>query len=179
MDKKMGWIEAYILFWRNTFNYNGRSRRAEYWKPMIINLFIMIIVSFIFGVISAYQGQKDTEAEITITWISLISSLAIFLPLLGVTIRRLHDVGLKTYHGILTMLSYLIYGVGDFILTLNGTNFLTQMVGRMPDDPHAYIGTILIVFAIIFWVYNLYILFSLLLNSDKGPNKFGENPKRV
>lgn len=62
-------------------NFNGRARRSEYWY---FCLFQVIVVWIVMGICLAIGG---------IEWIANILSLAFFLPALGVSVRRLHDVG--------------------------------------------------------------------------------------
>lgn len=62
-------------------NFNGRARRSEYWY---FCLFQVIVVWSVMGICLAIGG---------IEWIANILSLAFFLPALGVSVRRLHDVG--------------------------------------------------------------------------------------
>ena len=64
--------------------FDGRARRKEYWMFYLIN----IIISIVFNII-LYASQQSTS----IALIMLLYTLAIFLPSLGVSIRRLHDTG--------------------------------------------------------------------------------------
>lgn len=66
--------EAIKLFFMNYANFTGRSTASEYWFSF---LFIFIVNLFT----SAIPG------------IGAIISLAIFIPTLSVTVRRLHDTG--------------------------------------------------------------------------------------
>ena len=58
---------------------NGRSRRKEYWMFFLINIIIAIVLGFIEGI----MGGPGI--------ISSLYSLAVLLPEIGVSIRRLHD----------------------------------------------------------------------------------------
>lgn len=40
---------AYGAFWRNYFNFSGRSTRSEFWWPYIINIVIALILGFLAG----------------------------------------------------------------------------------------------------------------------------------
>ena len=59
--------------------FNGRSRRKEYWMFFLINIVIAIVLGFIEGI----MGSPGV--------ISSLYSLAVLLPEIGVSIRRLHD----------------------------------------------------------------------------------------
>jgi uncharacterized membrane protein YhaH (DUF805 family) len=58
--------------------FDGRARRKEYWMFALCNFLIAIVLSIIFNVLHA-------------PFLIFLYSLAVFLPSLGVSIRRLHD----------------------------------------------------------------------------------------
>jgi len=69
-------IKAYILMWKNSFDFSGRSRRRDYWFACLAHIIIlaallMLNLSFVFTV---YQ-------------------IAAFVPNIALSIRRLHDMG--------------------------------------------------------------------------------------
>ena len=71
------WVEQVL---RNYAQFNGRSRRKEYWYFM---LFYYCVV-FAFSLLSV----------LTFGWILLqLFLMAMLIPSLAVTVRRLHDVG--------------------------------------------------------------------------------------
>lgn len=59
--------------------FTGRARRKEYWMFFLFN----IIISFALGLIEGLVGGPGI--------LGLIYTLAVLLPTIGVTIRRLHD----------------------------------------------------------------------------------------
>ncbi|MCS0638277.1 DUF805 domain-containing protein [Streptomyces sp. LP05-1] len=59
--------------------FSGRARRKEYWMFVLFN----VIVSIVLSIIDNVAGTSPV--------ISSIYSIAVLLPALGVTIRRLHD----------------------------------------------------------------------------------------
>lgn len=73
--------EAIQNVFRHYVDFKGRAVKSEYWYYFLFNT----IVSAIFGILSKGSDVFDT--------ISLIYSLAVFLPGLAVSVRRLHDVG--------------------------------------------------------------------------------------
>jgi len=62
--------------------FSGRSQRSEYWYFTLLN----IIISIIMGIISVVVGDDSN----ILGWLYV---LVVFLPGLGVFVRRLHDVG--------------------------------------------------------------------------------------
>jgi len=104
--------------------FSGRARRSEYWW---FYLFITI-VNIVFGCLSGVA-----EAAV---FIGLIVSLALLLPTIAVSVRRLHDTNRSGWF----MLLGLIPIVGGIILLI----FFTQdskpgpnRFGPNPKDPAA------------------------------------------
>ena len=81
-------MNYYLKVLRQYVDFKGRARRAEYWNFVLISFLISIALSLIdvyaFG-INPMAGESGL--------LSNLYSLAIILPSLGVTVRRLHDVG--------------------------------------------------------------------------------------
>lgn len=71
-------INYYTGVLKNYVGFEGRARRAEYWQFALVNLVI-------WGVLFAIG------AAIGFTYLESLYSLAVFLPGLAVTVRRLHD----------------------------------------------------------------------------------------
>ena len=71
-------LKKYVVF-------SGRARRKEYWFFFLFNL----IIVFILGKVDSLIGSFDAETEIGL--FSGIYMLAILLPIIAVTVRRLHD----------------------------------------------------------------------------------------
>ena len=65
--------------------FSGRSRRMEYWYFVLFN----IIVSIVLGTIDALLGTLGSGMGVGL--LSGIYGLAILIPSLAVTVRRLHD----------------------------------------------------------------------------------------
>jgi uncharacterized membrane protein YhaH (DUF805 family) len=59
--------------------FNGRARRKEYWMFLLFNL----IISFIIGFVEVFVGSPG--------YIGFLYYLAVIIPGIAVTVRRLHD----------------------------------------------------------------------------------------
>lgn len=73
IDYFTGVLQKYTVF-------TGRARRAEYWWFTLFNTLISYALTFA-GVFVLH-----------ISWLGSLYSLAVFLPSLGVAVRRMHDV---------------------------------------------------------------------------------------
>ncbi len=65
--------------------FSGRARRKEYWYFSLFNLLITIVLAVIDGM----TGTLIAEANIGL--LGGIYALAILIPFLAVSVRRLHD----------------------------------------------------------------------------------------
>jgi len=59
--------------------FNGRARRTEYWMFFLFNLIIILVLGFVEGLVGG------------IGVIGLLYSLAVLIPGIAVSVRRLHD----------------------------------------------------------------------------------------
>ncbi|MDE5749315.1 MAG: DUF805 domain-containing protein [Duncaniella sp.] len=66
----------------NYCNFSGRASRSEYWWFCLFTF----IAGLVFGFISVFSENLGA----ILNW---IFTLAVLLPSLGVSVRRLHDVG--------------------------------------------------------------------------------------
>ncbi len=74
----------------NYANFSGRARRKEYWMFALFNF----IFSFLLSALAiVFRLAHNRTAGMIIGIIYSIYGLAIIIPSLAVTIRRLHDVG--------------------------------------------------------------------------------------
>ena len=73
----MNW---YLEVLKKYVEFTGRARRTEFWMFALINLIVSLVLAFLLG--RVLGGV-----------IPALYSLAVFLPSLGVAVRRLHDTG--------------------------------------------------------------------------------------
>ncbi|MDR2222446.1 MAG: DUF805 domain-containing protein [Flavobacteriaceae bacterium] len=83
-------------------DFNGRARRQEYWMFVLINFGISVVLS----VIEALTGLPP--------FLSGIYSIAVLVPGIGVSVRRLHDINKSGW----MLLLALIPLVGGIILLI-------------------------------------------------------------
>ena len=67
-------------------DFNGRATRSEYWWWALASFIISIPFTILDGIIFGW-GYDDP------VWFSILLSIAIFIPTLTLTVRRLHDKG--------------------------------------------------------------------------------------
>ena len=72
-------MSYYLGALKNYAKFSGRARRSEFWYFCLFNAVISVVLSIVANV---------TEISI----ISTIYSLAVFIPGIAVSVRRMHDV---------------------------------------------------------------------------------------
>jgi len=73
-------MNYYVKALQNYAGFSGRSNKCEYWYFLLFNIIISFAVSFIGSLV----GMGDL--------LDNIYSLAVFIPSIAVSIRRMHDV---------------------------------------------------------------------------------------
>ena len=109
-------IEWYkkVVF-ENYANFNGRARRKEYWMFFLLHIIIVFVLAFIAGLISP-----------ALMIIINIYTLAVFVPIIAVGVRRMHDVGKSGW--------YILIPIYSLILACTDGNQGTNAYGPDPKN---------------------------------------------
>ncbi len=103
-------MKWYIKVLKNYIIFKGRARRKEYWFFILFNIifmFLALIIDIMFGTI------KDPENP---GIIFSIYSIAVILPSISVSVRRLHDIGKNGWYLLISLLPFgSIILIGEFI----------------------------------------------------------------
>lgn len=78
-------MEWYLQALKKYATFEGRARRKEFWFFVLFNFLAMLALSIIDAVTGAYSE------ELGIGLLSGLYALAVFIPSIAVTVRRLHD----------------------------------------------------------------------------------------
>lgn len=87
-------INAYKNFFKGYVDFAGRSTRSDYWWIWLGNMIIYIPFFFAYG--NAIANPRNESALVALGGIAIIYmvfGLALFLPGLALTVRRLRDAG--------------------------------------------------------------------------------------
>lgn len=99
----MNW---YLAVLKKYADFNGRARRKEYWLFFLFNILVSVALSIIDSILGTGRGESGTGL------LGGLYVLAIFLPSLAVSVRRLHDTGRSGWW----MLISLIPVIGSLVL---------------------------------------------------------------
>lgn len=90
-------MEWYLKVINSYFDFNGRSRRMEYWMFILINSIISVFCILL-------DTMLGTVWSIGYGPIYIGYGLAVFVPGLAVAIRRLHDIGKSGWYYLLVII---------------------------------------------------------------------------
>lgn len=117
----MGFLEAYKSFWKNYVNFSGRASRSAYWYVVLWNAIIigiLYILAIIIGISALMEGSMGGTGMVggggalfilIILWLYL---LAVLIPTISITVRRLHDSGKSGFFAFLDLIPF----VGGIII---------------------------------------------------------------
>ena len=140
---------------RKYADFSGRAPRAEYWWYTLA----IVVLAFILTNLELLIGLDGTVGPYGP--LSLLLGLALFIPGLAVTVRRLHDTNRSGWWILIAVIPYVMVGyiVGS-----------AQARGET-----ASLGTLGLA-GIVALIGGLTLLVFMLLPGTKGDNRFGPSP---
>lgn len=129
--------------------FEGRSRRKEYWMYVLLLIAVGLVIGTVEGIVGL-SGMVGPYGPITALFL-----LGTLVPSLAVGVRRLHDTGRSGW--------WLLIGYGPFLLSL-----LLTMAGSLQ------LAMILSVLALVGFVA---LLVFMVMEGTRGPNQYGPDPK--
>jgi uncharacterized membrane protein YhaH (DUF805 family) len=137
----MNW---YLKVLKNYTNFNSRSRRTEFWMFVLFNSIFLIVAAIIdnllgttidtiFGYPVKLNGGILGMQISPSGYFYLLYSLAVFIPGLAVTVRRLHDVG-KSGWMLLIGLIPILGAIYLLILLVTDSNLAPNQYGAYPKE---------------------------------------------
>ena len=114
-------MNTYLKVFRNEYtNFSGRARRREYWTFTLITAAILLLLCLLiaFSLPAMLTGSDSrsggglTPLGIVILGLYTIFQLAVIVPALGLSVRRLHDAGFSGW----LLLIGLVPGIGGVAL---------------------------------------------------------------
>ena len=100
------WKKVYL---NNYANFSGRARRKEYWFSYLLTLLLIVPLYIILVLAIVSENQVFM---IIMGGIFVILFLAIIIPTLAVTVRRLHDTNKSGWYYLISFIPF----VGPLIL---------------------------------------------------------------
>jgi len=133
--------QAWQRFWKKYVVFNGRASRSEFWFAYLWVVILGFGAYLLLGILSAVAGSTANNggagnALVVLTGllglIMVAGYLALLLPMLSVSIRRLHDAG---YPGVYYLFSFIPFVGGVLLLVFLAGE--SKPHGAMYDVPTA------------------------------------------
>ncbi len=171
------WRDVYRVL-RRTFDYSGRSSRAEFWWWMRV-LFRAVLVSSVAMVVIEMVVQSVLDLGMLVFAALVNSGILVavlgFFPAMSLTVRRLHDTGRSGE----AMLVWFVAPLFAWIVFL-GIAWVTLSIALVGGDPsvaviafYASLGVaVAVTIAVACWA-----IWWLQRDGDDGPNRFGDVPR--
>ena len=125
----MNFFEAVRSGFRNYVNFSGRAVRSEYWYWALFGMIVVVV----FGVIDELLNPGTQMGAFSVA--NVIVMLALVLPGLAVSVRRLHDID---FTGWWVLLGFTI--IGAFVLIYWACQRGTLGPNRFGPDPMPALG---------------------------------------
>jgi uncharacterized membrane protein YhaH (DUF805 family) len=123
----MGFAEAIRTCLGKYVDFSGRARRSEYWFFQLfvaLVIIVPVVLAFLTGIIGA-QGMYI----LALLW--GLAVLALLLPILAVSVRRLHDTNSSGWWYLISFVPY----IGGFIMLVWYWQRGTAGENRFGPDP--------------------------------------------
>ncbi len=142
-------------------DFNGRSRRTEYWLFMLFQMivYVILLIALVVAAATTDPQTRDTSpgasvasstgdfpvAVVVITILLALAWMFFFLPSLAVQVRRYHDQGMSGMLGLLNIPYYIPYlglliGIAILVIMCLPGNIGPNQYGADPKDPQGFDG---------------------------------------
>ncbi|OYO02625.1 hypothetical protein CGZ97_14565 [Enemella evansiae] len=116
----VGFGTAIRLMFKNYANFYGRASRSEYWWVQLALFLALIVVMVIFVAIavatSSASGSSADGVGGVMMLVMFACGLAVYVPLLALQVRRLHDAGFSGFFVLLGLVGY-VGGVVPLVMS--------------------------------------------------------------
>ncbi|WP_412518086.1 DUF805 domain-containing protein [Staphylococcus simulans] len=153
--KSVGFVEAFILFWKRYFDFKGRSRRSEFWFMVLWTMIIQIPLNGLDALLGLNQNFDNISFGFTTVY-----EIASFIPWIALLSRRFHDTGNTMVVPIIYVAILFIERILSFVDL--GENTLSLIIHSVIT-----IGEL---------VFTIYVIVVGVQKSQEGQNKYGPEP---
>ncbi|MEM7160971.1 MAG: DUF805 domain-containing protein [Bacteroidota bacterium] len=121
-------MKWYLKVLKQFADFKGRARRTEYWMFTLFNIIFAFVTIMLDGLLGSSLGGEVYGV------FYLLYTLAMLIPNLAVSVRRLHDTG-KTGWMILVGLIPIIGGIWLLVLYCTEGDIGANKYGPDPKNP--------------------------------------------
>ena len=130
-------IKNYLKMFRNYAVFSGRASRSEFWWAFLMNYIIIFVTQFFSSFVSAFATMLGGDSivfsliNLLFSTVSGIYSLAVYLPMLALQVRRLHDINRSGW-----WLLFSGTGIGSILLLIWFCKAGTEDINLFGSDPY-------------------------------------------
>jgi uncharacterized membrane protein YhaH (DUF805 family) len=142
IEAEMDW---YLMVWSKFAEFDGRSRRTEYWMFVLINFVVIAVLAIVGGLGVAFMDHGSGIGAVLFVPMGLYV-LATIIPGLAVSVRRLHDSGksgwlllLLSVLGIIPVIGF-IASIAQIVLMCQDSDPGMNQYGPNPKSPAQAFG---------------------------------------
>lgn len=140
---------------RKYAQFSGRAPRAEYWWYTLAIIVVAVVISVVEGTLGL-SGMIGPYGPLSVLFV-----VALFVPGIAVTVRRLHDTDRSGWWILIALIPYCIMGF------MMGTSAASGGATGL-----ASLGLV----SIVTLIGGIVILIFMILPGNKGDNRFGPDP---
>ena len=124
-------MREYKKYLKNMFQFEGRARRREYWVVNFMNTTIRILLYFLLFATCTIEQRpiiyhtsggygirylpKGSIVGLIIMALIVIWEIFVFVSMIGLTVRRFHDVGVPGWVYPICLVGYCLCGIGAIV----------------------------------------------------------------
>lgn len=180
-------MEWMLMPLRRYADFQGRSRRMEFWMFQLFMWLIAIVMVILFMLVGgsamfasgAFQGGEPSEASlaalgggvIVLLGLAVLLWLALFIPGLAVGVRRLHDSNKSGFW----LLGYYILVAVQY--GLQAAAAVSVASAGYDGQSGNGLSALAVIASLAVLVYALVLLVFYFLPGTTGENRFGPDPK--
>ncbi len=142
-------------FFVDSFNFSGRSSRAEFWWIFVISLGLFVVA----GILDMQFFDTLDWADTYAYWpVSDTLTILLTIPLASLGCRRMHDIG--------------VTGIPAIIFQFGSAIWMISLIGKPVSENTTPLEIAIYGTAVL-------LLILALIPSKPEPNKYGPNPNEV
>lgn len=126
-------MNTYLKVLKQSIDYKGRARRKEFWMFLLYNIIIIFIIMSLILILKYIMKEFEGRNAIVqiLRTFNGIFILAILIPSLALTVRRLHDIGKSGWMMLISLIP-IIGGIWLLILMCTDSNEIENQYGANP-----------------------------------------------
>lgn len=175
----MTFVKAIRTCFRKYSDFKGRACRAEYWYFALFVVLVELLLSAVVGLVALpalLKGAAPADLMRSLSWayiVHTVVALALLLPSLAVTTRRLHDTNRS---GWWLFACYALAVVGSVLIgiAMGCMEAGMELEGMLKGLMVAGIALLIPVFP-----FAVVLLIWMIQKGTTGPNRYGDDPKRI